>query len=70
MANSPIGYIIQERSLSPIFSYLLRFRKLSKFLDISTSTIKEYISELETELFVENLKSQLSQYSVLQQVAC
>ena len=63
MASSPVAYIIQERSLKPLFNYLLRFRKLSKFLNLSTVSIKEYRRELEKEAFVESLRNQISQYS-------
>ncbi|SMH72306.1 class I SAM-dependent methyltransferase [Candidatus Nitrosotalea okcheonensis] len=62
MTGSPIEYIIQERSLKPVFNYLLRFRKLSKFLDLSLVTIKEYVRELEKDGFIENLRDQISQY--------
>ena len=63
MYNSAIGYLIRERSLSPLISYLFRFRKLSNFLGVSTQTVKNYYNELEKSGFINNMKIQLDQYS-------
>lgn len=63
MYNSAIGYLIRERSLSPLISYLFRFRRLSNFLAVSTQTVKNYYNELEKSGFINNMKIQLDQYS-------
>ena len=66
MITSAINYILKEKSIKPIINYVLRYKKISQFLDLPENQIKKYYEELKNSGFVETLDSRLLPYSNVQ----
>jgi len=66
MLGSAIRYIVKEKSLKPLTNYILRYKKISEFLNTPQSEIKAYFDELNNSKFIDKLTTKLAPYSNIQ----